>query len=332
MEEKMENKKIFIYLIGETLSSYEIIQDAMTLFNISEENLRKIQLVLLNTLVTFEIGLELKEQLEHVFEPETIKCHLIPATEYDIARFIIKRYDKPENKTIIKILGGSWSNATAIVSEIKHSIVYVTRSKFCEKNLIKLSDIQALKKNNDINVICKECNHPINDFQLIKYFGLAETILSSQKYYPICYNGHCINHGKIIMRDPVNELHEGGTNLIPEEIIKVKDKELPSNWRIRCLYCDEFISKKREFLEGETMITQLICMNENCINHNSKTMGYIVYPAYKSCWKCMKKPEKHVLINLNDTEQIVKFQPFCENCNELREQIIIKKYDILESD
>ncbi len=343
----------FLYFIGESTASVEIRNEAKEFFQ--DIGLNDITLIILHTLVTFETALELKT----IFEREkrtfkNVKSILIPATEYNITKYVVRKYDSPQ--TVIKIIGGSWINAAAINSEVRNSRLIVLKTNFKEVAIKNVPE--------DWNLKCKECGENISIYKVEKY---QEIFPEKEKYAPICSNQDCMYYNKdsMAITDNVEMLDEDislKTNLIEvihtesvdlgeaEEILqnmeqKIQDygnvgdivqniepteevmqkitpetRDVPQTWDLRCISCDHLISQRLVEVTDKAD-SYFTCNNPNCVSFNEKAVAYTLAPPGMKCWKCFKDIFKYQVF-VYENERELEYRPYCSKCNEPREKII----------
>jgi len=234
----------FVYIIGETTTYGNIIADALELFKKKDKSeLKELELVILHTLVTLNNSLELKRDLEPFFKYVT--SFLVPATEYNIMRTLTKTLDY--NSTIINIVGGSWTIAASLATELKKAKIFVLKKEFVKK---KSDNIEAKehKGNDQENITPPKEYKPLPqepqlfcvfcDNQLVKY-----QILSNQKdAFPVCNNENCSNFNKrttAYSAAPSGMLCWRCQNPITRYIVRINYSEQYFELRPFCVECNE---------------------------------------------------------------------------------------------
>lgn len=348
MEDLNVNEKdhYFIYFIGESTASIELIDEAKEFFPNIE--LKNISLIILHTLVTFETALHLKSILKNEKIPfKNIKSILIPSTEYNITKYIVRTYDKPN--TIIKILGGSWINAAAINSEIKYSKLYVLKSKFKKMSFQQIPEKWDLK--------CRTCNQSISYFKINQFM---DNFPKKELWSPICTNKNCYYYNNETIAYTANENVTQEDFYLKSNLIEIGDyqeieletqfdnseitentketnidefnlesQEVPDSWNLYCFHCNHVI-KKRYVEKSENINSYFICSNPNCIKFISNTIAYTSAPSGMRCWKCLNDITRYQ-VSFHEMEKRLEYRPYCDKCSEIRERNIkIKSFEELE--
>ncbi|MFX1257317.1 MAG: hypothetical protein ACFFAN_05635 [Promethearchaeota archaeon] len=293
----------FIYLIGESTTNNDIINETNNYF--PETDLKKIKLLLLHTLVTFNQAKQLRESLVLNQCPfHSVKSILVPATEYDITRFIIRDYDKPT--TFIRIRGGSWINAIAIADEVKRAKIITAPEGY-----FKLFDIRDIP--DDWNLRCTFCNNLIPKRKVERFQRLYSDICML-----ICNNPNCVRYNQRTDAYTDNDLYTQDDSL--ENIDLIIYRDVPKNWNLKCLICNCEILRYKLVRTDNEVRAFSICNNNNCANFNNSTTAYTIAPPRKiySCFNC-KNELTICKVNILENENKLQLIYYCRDCNKDRE-------------
>jgi len=310
----------FLYLIGETSTSTEIVEDTKKYFKIEDDKkFKEINIIILYTPLNFNFAQELCIDLSNQFND--VNALLISPTKFEILKHILNYFDT--TSTVIKILGGTWINALTIANFTHYSTIIVNQDIF---KSVKKKEITE-----KIPIYCGFCDNQISSCLEITY-GEEGNITSfyDQNLYMVCSNSECKKSGSITKSYILDNKPEEGilSSLIDSiKYLQIKEKEkkdvisIPSDWELYCTLCNQKITKrviKKSTKENESYF---LCSNEDCKNYSKKTHAYKPMKSEIICWKCMNKISKYK-IKIDEEKKILEMRPYCDECDEMRERNI----------
>ncbi len=315
-DEQVKNSYNYVYFLGELTTAAEIINEVISLF----QEINKVKIIIFHTLVTFEKAKEIRENiLNSDLSFQSVKLFLIPATEYMITRYIVRDYDAPN--TIIRIRGGSWINAIAISAEVKESKIIFNPSSF-----FKYYEREVIPDN--YNIRCVFCNELIPNKKIEVYNKLIDP-----KATLVCFNPECeqFNQETNAYTDNEDYRQDFYLNKIDEleyrEPEKNEIREVPNNWELDCLICDNTIKNYRLIFKGDHVYAFPICGNNECENFSQETIAYTKAPKGTIfCIHCDNEI-KSCKVKILEPKQTFQLQYYCRVCKKDHRRITYKDFN-----